>query len=62
MRDKWNFLCHPRLNIRGEKDAIYYDATDWDLNAMKDNKLKNWSVGIFHFMFGQLAYWSERAW
>ena len=28
---------------------------------MKDNKLKNWPVGIFHFTFGQFAYWSERA-
>ena len=23
--------------------------------------LKNWSVGIFHFTFGQLVYWLERA-
>ena len=28
---------------------------------MKDNKLKSWSVGIIHFTFGQLAYWSKRA-
>ena len=28
---------------------------------MKNNKLKNWSVGIFHFIFGQLVCWSERA-
>ena len=27
---------------------------------MKNNELKNWSVGIFHFIFGQLVYWSER--
>ena len=26
---------------------------------MKDNKLKNCFVGIFHFTFGQLANWSE---
>ena len=25
------------------------------------NKLKNWSVGIFHFTFGQLVYLSGRA-
>ena len=23
--------------------------------------IKNWSVGIFHFTFGQRVYWSERA-
>ena len=23
---------------------------------MKNNKLKNWSVGIFHFTFGQFVY------
>ena len=28
---------------------------------MKNNKLKNCFVGIFHFTFGQLAYCSERA-
>ena len=28
---------------------------------MKNNELKKWSVGIFHFTFGQLGYWSERA-
>ena len=28
---------------------------------MKNNKLKDWSVGIFHFTFGQLVYWSDRA-
>ena len=28
---------------------------------MKNKKLKNLSVGIFHFAFGQLVYWSERA-
>ena len=28
---------------------------------MKEIKFKNWSVGIFHFTLGQLAYWSERA-
>ena len=27
---------------------------------MKNNKFKNWPVGIFHFHFGQLVYWSER--
>ena len=27
---------------------------------MKSNKLKDWSVGMFHFTFGQLVYWSER--
>ena len=28
---------------------------------MKNNKLKNSFVGIFHFIFGQLAYCSKRA-
>ena len=28
---------------------------------MKNNKSKNWSVGIFQFTFGQLVYWSEWA-
>ena len=59
MRDKWNFLHHPRLTSGGG-GAIYYNATDSNLNAMKDNKLKNWSVGIFHFTSGQLAYSSKR--
>ena len=27
---------------------------------MKNNKLKNWSVGIFRFTFGQLVDWPER--
>ena len=26
---------------------------------MKNKKLKNWSVGIFHFTFGQLVYFIE---
>ena len=26
---------------------------------MKTKKLKNWSIGIFHFTFGQLVYSSE---
>ena len=56
MRDKWNFLHHLRLTS-GEKDEMYYNATDRNLNTMK----KNWFVGIFHFTFGQLAYCSERA-
>ena len=34
MRDKWNFLHHPRLTSGG-KDEIYYNATDWNLNTMK---------------------------
>ena len=25
---------------------------------MKNKKLKNWSIGIFHFTFGQIVYWS----
>ena len=60
MRGKWNFLHHPRLTS-GEKDVMYYNATDWNLNTMKNNKLKNCFVGIFHFIFGQLAYCSKRA-
>ena len=40
---------------------MYYNATDWNLNTMKNNKLKNCFVGIFHFIFGQLAYSLERA-
>ena len=28
---------------------------------MINNKLKNWSAGIFHFTFGQHVYWSEQA-
>ena len=28
---------------------------------MKNDKLKNWSVEIFYFTFGQLDYWSEPA-
>ena len=28
---------------------------------MKNNKLKNWSVGILRFTLGQLVYWLERA-
>ena len=58
--DKSNFLHYPRLTS-GEKDEIYYDATDWNLHTMKNSKLKNSFVGIFHFTFGQLAYCSERA-
>ena len=45
---------------QGMKDDIYHNATDWNLNTTKNNKLKNWSVGISHFTFGQLVYWSER--
>ena len=44
-----------------EEDEIYYNATDRNVNTMKNNKLKNCFVGIFHFTFGQLAYCSERA-
>ena len=60
MRDKWNFLHHLRLTS-GEKDEMYYNATDRNLNTMKNNTLKNCFVGIFHFTFGKLAYCSERA-
>ena len=28
---------------------------------MKNNKLKNWSAGIFHFVFGQIVYCLEQA-
>ena len=28
---------------------------------MKNNKLKNCFVGVFHFIFGQIAYCSEQA-
>ena len=38
VRGKWNFLHHPRLTS-GEKDEIYYNAIDWNLNGMRNNKL-----------------------
>ena len=60
MRDNWNFLHHPRLTS-GETDEIYRNATDLNLNIMKNDKLKISSVGIFQFTFGQFVYWSERA-
>ena len=53
MRGKWSFRHHPCLTP-GEKDVMYYNATDWNLI-----NLKNCFVGIFHFIFGQLAYCSE---
>ena len=40
---------------------MYYNATDSNLNNMKNNKLKNCFVGIFHVTFGQLAYCLQRA-
>ena len=40
---------------------MYYNATESNLNNMKNNKLKNCFVGILHFTFGQLTYCSERA-
>ena len=46
MRDKWNFLRHYRLTS-GEKDEIYFNATDRNLNTMQNNKLRNCFVGIF---------------
>ena len=58
MHDKWNVLHHPRLTSGG-KDEIHYNATDWNLNAMKSNELKS-GLRIFYFTFGQLVYWSER--
>ena len=60
MRDNWNFLHHPRLTSGGE-GLIYRNHIDSNLNTMKNDKLKNWSVGIFLFTSGQLVYWSERA-
>ena len=45
---------------QGEKDVMYCNATDWNLNIMKNNKLKNCFVRIFYFIFGQLACCSER--
>ena len=54
MRDKWNFLHHLAYH-QGENDEIYYNATDWHLNTMKNNKLKSWSVWIFHSIFANLS-------
>ena len=34
MRGKWNFLHHLALH-QGEKDEIYYNATDSNLNTVK---------------------------
>ena len=39
MRDKWNFLYHPRVTS-GEKDEINYDTADRNINTMRNNKLK----------------------
>ena len=39
MRDKWNFLRHPRLTSGG-KDEIYDNATNGNLNTTKNNKIK----------------------
>ena len=58
------FFSPPSLKIKGGGGGgegwNYYNATYWNLNTMKNNKFKNWSVGIFQFTFGQLVYWSER--
>ena len=40
---------------------LIYNATDRNFITMKNNKLKNWSVEIFHFTFGQLVFWSGQA-
>ena len=40
---------------------MYHHATDGNLNTMKNYKLKNCFVVIFHFIFGQLACCSEGA-
>ena len=53
MCGEWNFLHH-RLLTSGDKDEIYYDATDWNLNTMKNNKSKNCFAGIFHFTLANL--------
>ena len=39
MRDKWNFFTALAQHL-GEEDEIYDNATDWNLNTMKNNKLK----------------------
>ena len=39
MHDKWDFLHRPPLTSGG-KDEIYYNATDRNLNNMKNDKLK----------------------
>ena len=51
------FSSPPHL-ISGGKGSIIMQLIQ--ISTLKNNKLKNWSVGIFHFTFGQLAYWSEQ--
>ena len=60
MRDNWNFLHHSCFTSGGRMKFVMMQLIEIS-TLWKIINLKNWSIGILQFTFGQLVYWSERA-
>ena len=55
MSDQWNFLQDSPLTSEGGKDEIYYNATDRNLNTLKNNKSKIGLWGYFTSLLTNLS-------